>query len=243
MSAGARRVLVFGGSGRVGGAVCELLAARGARVAFTYLRNRAAADDLMARISQISGIQADLANPEAVEGAVSRAANSLGGLDAFIHAAAHADAGEAAKLANLDAAAFDRTIAINVRSAFLAARALLAHFAAAQRGEVVFVGSIDSVKPAPSPPHYVASKAALRGLATALAKDLGPRNVRVNVVAPGLLDGGIARMVPDEVRRQYLKYCSLKRLGRFAEVAELCAFLALENTYITGQTIAVDGAL
>ena len=107
----------------------------------------------------------------------------------------------------------------------------------------MLLGSIDGVKPAPSPVHYAASKAALSGMVKAMAKELGPYNIRVNTVAPGVLDGGLSRVLPDDLRREYLKHCGLKRLGRLEEVASLVAWLAAENTLVTGQTIVVDGAL
>src|SRR5438034_343864 len=110
-------------------------------------------------------------------------------------------------------------------------------------GNIVLVGSIDGVKPAPSPVHYAASKAALTGMAKAMAKELGPHNIRVNIVAPGVLDGGLSRVLPDDLRAQYLKHCGLKRLGRLEEVANVVAWLAVENTLVTAQTIVLDGAL
>jgi NAD(P)-dependent dehydrogenase (short-subunit alcohol dehydrogenase family) len=77
----------------------------------------------------------------------------------------------------------------------------------------------------------------------AMAKELGPRNIRVNSVAPGILEDGISRTLPDELRQEYLKHCGLKRTGRLSEVARLVAWLALHNTYVTGQVMLVDGAL
>ena len=80
-------------------------------------------------------------------------------------------------------------------------------------------------------------------LAMALAKELGPRNIRVNVVAPGVLEAGASRLLPDDLRAQYLRHSGSKRLGRLEEIANLCTFLLLDNTYVTGQTIVADGGL
>ena len=68
-------------------------------------------------------------------------------------------------------------------------------------------------------------------------------NIRVNVIAPGVLDGGVSRVLPDDLRAEYLKHCGLKRFGRLEEAAGLAAWLATENTLITAQTLIVDGAL
>ena len=86
-----------------------------------------------------------------------------------------------------------------------------------------------------------ASKAALGGVARALAKELGPHDIRVNVVAPGILESGASALVPEDVRREYVKHSNAKRLGRHEEIAELVAWLALSNTYVTGRTLVADG--
>ena len=110
-------------------------------------------------------------------------------------------------------------------------------------GNVVLLGSIDGVKPAPAPVHYAASKAALAGMIRAMAKELGPRGIRINSVAPGVLEDGLSRTLPEQLRREYLKHCGMKRFGRIDEVASLVTWLAVENTLVTGQTLVLDGAL
>jgi NAD(P)-dependent dehydrogenase (short-subunit alcohol dehydrogenase family) len=240
------RCLVFGGSGVVGGAVCEALAARGARVAFTWKTNEKAAVALTEKIHAARAIQVELAHEAEVERAVDAASEALGGIDVFVHAAAHADtirAGAPLTLANLNVAKWDQMFAVNVRSAFVALRRLAPIFERGGGGRVVLVGAVDAVKPTASPVHHVASKAALRGLAMAAAKELGPKNVRVNVVAPGLLEGGVARAVSEHLQSEYVKHSAMKRRGRASEIAAIVAFFALDDTYVTGQTIAVDGGL
>ena len=91
--------------------------------------------------------------------------------------------------------------------------------------------------------HYAASKGALAGMTTAMAKELGESEIRVNMVAPGILDGGMSRDIPAHLLQDYLQHCGLKRVGRLAEVARLVGWLTLHNTYVTGQVVLVDGAL
>jgi NAD(P)-dependent dehydrogenase (short-subunit alcohol dehydrogenase family) len=110
-------------------------------------------------------------------------------------------------------------------------------------GNIVLIGSVDGVKPVPAPVHYAASKGALTGMVAALAKELGEHNIRVNMVAPGILEGGISTVLEDRLMKEYLKHCGLKRLGRPSEVANVVAWLVRHNTYVTGQTVLVDGAL
>jgi NAD(P)-dependent dehydrogenase (short-subunit alcohol dehydrogenase family) len=240
------RCLVFGGSGALGGAVCEALAARGARVAFTWKTNEQASLALTEKIAGARAIRVELAHEADVERAVDEAHQALGEIDVFVHAAAHADAitpGAPLTLANLDVPKWDQMFAVNVRSAFVALRRLAPIFERGGGGRVVLVGAVDAVKPTASPVHHVASKAALRGLAMAAAKELGPQNIRVNVVAPGLLEGGVARAVPERLQGEYVKHSAMKRRGRASEIAAVIAFFALDDTYVTGQTVSIDGGL
>jgi 3-oxoacyl-[acyl-carrier protein] reductase len=243
------RTLVIGGSGKLGGAVCRALAGRGARVALTFHQNEAAARATEASLPGSRAFPVDLARAAEVAPLVDEAVAWLGGLDALVHCAAVAvgrpdRSGTYEALDAIDLDSYERLMAVNVRSVFLACQRAVRHLPAGQGGaNFVLVGSVDSEKPLPAPPHYVASRGALRGLAMGLTKELGPRNVRVNVVAPGLLEAGMSRAVPAELQREYLKHSALKRLGKLDEVAALVAWLAVENTYVTGRTIAVDGAL
>jgi NAD(P)-dependent dehydrogenase (short-subunit alcohol dehydrogenase family) len=80
-------------------------------------------------------------------------------------------------------------------------------------------------------------------MTAAMAKELGKDGIRVNLVAPGILESGMSHVLPENLRQEYLKHCGLRRYGRQAEIAAWAAWLALHNTYVTGQTILVDGAL
>ena len=186
-------------------------------------------------------------------GAIDRAIDGFhaqfGRIDAFINCAAvgttvpHDGATVHHLMTDVDEAAWDAMIDVNAKSSFFAVRRVGALMREQNGGNIVLLGSIDGVKPAPSPVHYAASKAAVSGMVKAMAKELGPYNIRVNTVAPGVLDGGLSRVLPDDLRREYVKHCGLRRLGRLEEVASLVAWLAAENTLVTGQTIVVDGAL
>jgi NAD(P)-dependent dehydrogenase (short-subunit alcohol dehydrogenase family) len=232
---------VFGGSGAVGREVCRTLAARGARVGFTYFRNGDEKPDGIARQLDVTDVAAIARTLEAFHG-------DLDGIDAFVNCAAvgttvpHDGATAHHLMADVDERGWDAMLDVNAKAAFFAVRTL-GSLMRTRGGNIVLLGSIDGVKPAPSPVHYAASKAALSGMAKAIAKELGPHNIRVNTIAPGVLDGGLSRVLPDDLRAEYLKHCGLRRLGRLEEVASVAAWLALDNTLVTGQTIVVDGAL
>jgi NAD(P)-dependent dehydrogenase (short-subunit alcohol dehydrogenase family) len=240
---------VLGGSGAVGGAVCTALAEAGARVAFTYHQGESRARELRERVPSSVALSADLASVPEVEKAVDAAAEALGGLDAFVQCAGLGvttegeDTRRHVTMPAIDESAWDRMMDVNAKSTFFAVRRVTDVMARGDGGNLVLLGSIDGVKPVPSPVHYAASKGALAGMTTAMAKELGPARIRVNMVAPGILEEGLSRDIPKDLLDEYVKHCGLRRPGRLSEVARLVAWLAVHNTYVTGQVVLVDGAL
>ena len=234
--------VVFGGSGAVGREVCHALLARGARVGFTSFRSDANGIDGVRKVLDVTDVAA-------IDRTLDEFQHEMGPIDAFVNCAGvgitvpHDSPTAHHLMEDVDERAWDAMIDVNAKSSFFAVRHVGRLMRANGGGNIVLLGSIDGVKPAPSPVHYAASKAALSGMVKAMAKELGPYNIRVNTIAPGILDGGLSRVLPDDLRSEYLKHCGLKRLGRLDEVAKLVAWLATENTFITAQTIVVDGAL
>lgn len=240
-------VFLTGGTGFLGRDVVRALSAEGARVVFSYLSNEAEARRLEASFPGSRGVRVDLQDVASLARAIDEAVAQGGPLAAYVHAAGvgttGADPAAFDPLASIDEAGFDRLFAVNVKSAFFGSQASARHFAAEAGGNLVFVSSIDGVKAVPAPVHYGASKGALAGMVKVLAKELGPRNIRVSAVAPGVLDGGLSRALPAHLRTEYLRHTGLKRVGQASEVSALIVQLALRNTYLTGQTLVVDGGL
>jgi NAD(P)-dependent dehydrogenase (short-subunit alcohol dehydrogenase family) len=235
-----KRCLVLGGSGYVGAEVCRLLGERGAQVALTYWRNEVQFPGALA-------LRVDLRNFAAAGRAVEQAAEHWGGLDALVQCAGTAgdptlyQGKDKDKFQKITEQGWDEMMDLTAKSSFAACQA------AARRmpdgGQIVIVGSMDGVKSVPAPVHYAASKGALRAMVQALAKELGSKRILVNMVAPGILEGGLAKLLSDDLLQEYLKHCSLKRTGSAREIAELVVWLALENSYVTGQSIVLDGGL
>lgn len=245
----AARCLVFGGSGALGNVVCRQLHDAGARLAFTYHANEQAARVLADELPGAQNVALDLLSIPALEQVIDRFANEWGGLDAFIQCAGvgltvpSSEGQVHHTMDQVDERAWERMQDINVKSTFFAVRRAAMHMRRAGTGNIVLVGSIDGVKPVPAPVHYAAAKGALAGMTAAMAKELGKDGIRINLIAPGILEGGMSRVLPENLRQEYLKHSGLKRFGRFSEIAAWAAWLALRNTYVTGQTILVDGAL
>lgn len=239
------RCIVVGGSGQLGRVLCRVLAARGARVGLTFHRDEITARDLEASVGATS-VHLDLEGAGGVPDAFARLCDGLGGPPtALVYAAAVGSGDEPAvydRMATVQEASWDRLMAINVKGAFFCVQRF-AQLAGEGGGNVVLLGSTDGEKSVPSPPPYAVSKAALSGMARSLSKELGPRGVKINVVAPGLLESGASAPVPEAVRAEYLKHSGAKRYGTHDEVAALIAWLALENTYVTGRTLVLDGGL
>jgi NAD(P)-dependent dehydrogenase (short-subunit alcohol dehydrogenase family) len=234
---------VAGASGTVGQAVSRALAARGVRVGLTYHRNEAVAAALAAELPGAALRRLDLTATADIPRVLDELGAELGGVDAFVHAAGIGSTASPPaydRLGETQEPGWDRLMAVHVRSAFFAAQ----HLAGKMKGgNLVFVGSMNGVKSAPAPVPYATATGALRAMTTALAKELGPRDLRVNMVAAGILESGISGFVPEDLKSEYKKHSALKRLGKVSEVAELVAWLAVENTYVTGRTIALDGGL
>lgn len=240
-----KKVIVLGGSGMLGRRVCEALLNAGAQLGFTYKTGQTVADDLLARFPQCHARKVDVMDLPALFQACDELGDALSGVDALVHAVgigSTCEPGGFDKIEDIDPEGWDRLCAVNVRSAFFAVQRLLPRLCAS-KGNIVLMGSIDGLRSVPAPVHYGSSKGALRSMVLALCKELGNKGVKVNMVAPGVLEGGLSRTMPSELRAEYIKHCGMKRMGRHEEAASLVAYLALENTYMSGQALIADGAL
>jgi NAD(P)-dependent dehydrogenase (short-subunit alcohol dehydrogenase family) len=139
---------------------------------------------------------------------------------------------------------WDRMMDTHVKGAFLATQACLRGMVRLKRGMILNIGSLAGVKMLQAPVHYATAKAALKGFTESLAKEVARYGIRVNCLAPGLLEEGVSDNLPAHRRAEFLQHCALGRLGTPEEVAELAAFLVSDrNTYMSGATVVVDGAV
>ena len=235
------RALVTGGASGIGLATAEILAREGASVVIVD-RNAHRASSEATRIDAIP-VVADLADPDRVTGAFAEASAGLGQPPTLL---AHcAGIYEITALDVLEAAAWDRTLTINLRAAMLVGRALRAALGTGQPASFVFVSSMaartaDRHEPAA---HYAAAKAGLLGLVRQMAVEWGP-STRVNAVSPGVIETPMLRLTDDPLAaRRYLDArVPLGRLGTAGDVARTIAFLLSDAAaYITGADVPVDG--
>ena len=191
------------------------------------------------RPNMVATVQADVSTLAGIELVIGRAVETFGGLDILVNNVGRAAGSDL--LGTTDAewqAAFDETLFPAIRASRLA----VPHMKQRGGGSIVMIASIYG-REAGGRMTYNAVKAAEISLAKALAGQLAPANIRVNSVAPGLLEHGLSSTLPDDLRNEYLKHCGLKRLGRVEEIAGLVTWLATENTFVSGQTLVVDGGL
>ncbi|MCW2994464.1 MAG: family oxidoreductase [Conexibacter sp.] len=235
-----RVALVTGGSGGIGTALCRRLAAEGAVVAVHYRDRVEVADGIVAEITAGGGraaaIPADLLVPRAAELLIDAVEERLGPVDVLVanHGLAHK-----AGFDEVDAGAWDETLAINLRAPYLLARRVLPGMKERAFGRILFVSSVAAFTGGIVGPHYAASKAGLHGLTHHLASRVAEAGITVNALAPALIES--TDMLPGDPG--YLAgVVPIGRLGRPTEVADM-AITMLRNEYLTSKVIALDGGL
>lgn len=238
-----RTALVTGGSRGIGRAVCVRLARAGARVAINYASNEAAAKEAQ-RLVEAEGaacvtIQADVADPEAVAALVAGTERALGPIDLLVTSGAIAPA-EA--WGSVPFETWRRIMAVNVDGTFLPVMAVKDGMIARGFGRIVCFASIAALRPRPAMLAYSTSKAAVIGFARSCSEAFAPQ-VRINCIAPGLIDTDMPAASLDQATRQrMIEATPLRRIGRPEEMAELALFLLSERaSFITGQTYVADG--
>lgn len=230
-----RRALVLGGTGAVGSAVARELCAAGVACTLAYHQNAARAEALAAELD------CRVARVDATDGAQLAALIRDGGpFDILVFAAGTL---ERAALLDLTDAAFDAAFAVNARSALIACREIAPAMIERGGGDILLVGGLDRAQSLPVPVAYAATQGMLAALSMALAKELGPHGVRINMVALGLLDAGLSLALDARLREDFLAFSALRRFGTPAEAARAIAWLALHNRYLNGKVIPINGGL
>jgi 3-oxoacyl-[acyl-carrier protein] reductase len=232
---------INGGSRGIGAATARRLAREGAKVAIGYAASGIAAEALVAEIEAAGGvavaIKADAADAGALKRAIDSVADRFGRLDILVNSAGVLSLGPVDQFSLAD---FDKTIAVNVRGVFVASQAAAAHMK--DGGRIINIGSTNAQRmPFAGGAVYAMSKSALTGLVKGMARDLGPRGITVNNVAPGPVDTDMNPAESDFATSLH-GLMALPRHGHADEVAAMVAYLAgPEAGFVTGADLLIDG--
>ncbi len=238
--------LITGASRGIGRAIATEMCKRGADVVLVG-RDRASLDETAQHcVGERPGavahvITADVTDHAAMEAAVNETLERFGHLDFAI-----ANAGQSidSLLMRLKPEVLDQMLNVNLKSAFSLCQAVTKPMMKQRAGAIVLVSSIVALTGNAGQAAYAASKAGLLALAKSVAKELGSRNIRVNAVAPGLIETAMTEKMPDAAKEMLIKQSALGRAGKPEDVGGVVAFLCSDAAaYVTGQTIVVDGGV
>lgn len=248
---GQRTAVVTGGSRGIGRAICLALAMPDTHIYFNYFNpgdpegEAAAAAETENMVAQskatASSQSVNVASEEEVNGFFDTIISETGRIDILVN---NAGITRDSLLVRMKTKAWDDVIDVNLKGTFLCSRAAAKIMMKQREGRIINIASVVGVIGNPGQSNYVASKAAIIGLTKATAKELAPRGVTVNAVAPGFIETDMTAVLPQNVKDAFLAQVPLGRAGKPSDVAASVAFLASESaSYLTGQVIHVSGGM
>lgn len=236
--------IITGGSRGIGFATVKAFLREGAKVILTASRKEtaeAAVNKLKAEFpdASIEGISPDLGKLESVEKAFLEVAEKYGRIDILVN---NAGLSESTPFTNYTESTFDKVMDLNVRGVFNSSKAVADQMIKQESGVILNTSSMVSIYGQPAGIAYPTSKFAVNGFTKSLARELGPKGIRVNAVAPGITETDMMKAVPKEVIEPMIAQIPLRRLGQPEDIANAFVFLASdEASYITGVILSVDG--
>ena len=238
-------VVVTGASRGIGRAIALEMGQAGATVVVNYNRSATAAEDIVRLIGEAGGdgmsFQADVSDSEQVDAMFDAVNRQYGRVDVLVNNAGITNDNIIMRLKPED---FDTTLDTNLRSAWLCCRAASRPMMKQRGGRIINITSVVGISGNGGQTSYAASKAGLIGLTKSLAKELAPRGITVNAVAPGFIETDMTSELSEALKETAIEHIPLKRMGTAEDVAHAVAFLSGERAgYITGQVVVVDGGM
>ena len=237
--------LVTGAARGIGKAIALKFASEGADVAFTDLVINEAAEETVKEIEafghKVKAYASNAADFAQTQEVVDQIMADFGHIDILVNNAGITKDG---LMLRMSEAQWDAVINVNLKSAFNFIHALTPIMARQRGGSIINMSSVVGVSGNAGQCNYSASKAGLIGLAKSIAKEMGPRGIRANYIAPGFIISGMTKALSEEVREQWMKTIPLRRGGTPEDVANVALFLASDlSSYVSGQVIHVCGAM
>ncbi|MFN0050460.1 MAG: 3-oxoacyl-[acyl-carrier-protein] reductase [Cytophagales bacterium] len=237
--------LITGASKGIGNSIAHVFAQHGAQVAFTYLSSVEKGEALETELSKYGtkakGYRSDASGFKAAEELINTIVADFGKLDIVINNAGITKDG---LLMRMSEEQWDEVIRVNLKSVFNVTKAATKIMMKQKYGSIVNMSSVVGIKGNAGQANYAASKAGIIGFSKSVAIELGSRNIRCNVVAPGFIETEMTEILDAKVKEEWASAIPLRRAGQAKDVAEACVFLGSDlSSYITGQVLQVDGGM
>ena len=240
-----KTALVTGASKGIGRKIAEKFAEHGANVAFTYLssveKGEALEQELQSFGTKVKGYRSDASKFDEAEKLINDIVADFGALDIVVNNAGITKDGLLMRMSEEN---WDEVININLKSVFNVSKAASKVMMKARKGSIINMSSVVGVQGNAGQANYAASKAGIIGFSKSLAKELGSRNIRTNVIAPGFIRTEMTDVLDPKVVQGWEEGIPLKRAGETEDVANACVFLASDmSSYVTGQVLSVCGGM
>ena len=237
--------IVTGGSRGIGKAICQSFAENGCNVAFTYNNSKESAENLATELNKL-GVKAkayksDASSFDDSSKLVDDVISDFGKIDVLVN---NAGIKKDNLLMRMDKEDFDSVVNTNLSSVFNLTKSSIRTFLKQRSGSIINISSVVGVKGNAGQSNYSASKAGIIGFSKSVALELGSRNIRSNVIAPGFIETDMTDSLSEDVINSWKESIPLKRGGNPSDVGNACVFLASDlSSYITGQVLHVDGGM
>ncbi|MCA6067132.1 3-oxoacyl-[acyl-carrier-protein] reductase [Chryseobacterium sp. RG1] len=236
--------LITGATRGIGRGIAEMFAQQGAKVAFTYAGSVDKAKELeetLSSVTQIKGYQSDASDFDAAQTLVDEVMAEFGQIDILINNAGITRDNLLLRMSKDD---WDTIIKVNLDSVFNLTKAVIKPMMKAKSGSIINMTSVVGISGNAGQANYAASKAGVIGFTKSVALELGSRNIRCNAIAPGFIATEMTAALDEKATHKWNEAIPMKKLGKPADIANACVFLGSDmSTYITGQTLNVDGGL
>ena len=237
--------LITGGGRGIGRSICESFAENGCNVAFTYNSSKEAAENLVEELKKydvkVKSYKSDASDHDKSVELIDNVISDFERIDVLVN---NAGITKDNLLMRMSPSDFKDVVNVNLGSVFNLTKSSIKIFLKQKEGSIINISCIVGVKGNAGQSNYAASKAGIIGFSKSIALELGSRNIRCNVVAPGFIETDMTDSLSDDVLEKWKESIPLKRSGKPNDVGNACVFLASDlSSYITGQVLQVDGGL
>lgn len=237
--------LITGGSRGIGRSIVEKFVSNGCNVAFTYNRSASEAEliesNLFKKNLKIKGYKSDASKFKEAELLANSVVNEFGKIDILVNNAGITKDNLLMRMSEDD---FNQVLSVNLNSVFNMTKAVQREFLKNRNGSIINISSVVGIKGNAGQSNYSASKAGIIGFTKSIALELGSRNIRSNVVAPGFIETEMTKNLSEDTLKSWYSSIPLKRGGKPSDIGNVCVFLGSDmSSYMTGQVLVVDGGM